>query len=890
MRFFLLIVCGFSPFFISVLGQNDTQLDLVKKERHVVFVPIEEQKGSFDNAQQVIENNHYEKITIGKGLIYSVPVKSIGKGQSESIQVKLRGFRNPDLNQIEFRVNDSSEVLSFIMFNDSTLTLYLPAKKSTYSVVARYKKKVVGKIKIAVYKTIYKKIILVKLGDYELDEKDLNTFLNNTYSPSKIQFNIIEVHNFSDSLFNENTIFDNPSPNNDRYTRQMRNLRDAYFEANPNANINAYYVFLIPGFTDPSVQGYMTSNKAMAFIKYAEPPYLNRTLARELGFGIGMLKKSWENNGPSKGSTMNLMDINGGLELSYPQWESLRHSSSSFSFFDEDEDVKTNNGMVAYYFWEENEDGFIELNGDQPLNQIRRPYKKNYLSFHLNIQDVLFEIIFTLGDYFICWWHIITLSFFTFSYLVFRFVVWFRRRKTKEKPGFFKRKLVSWPVLASAIGLTLLSFQIINAQFSKYEVTSGLIQDFKGHSINKVSGEIIENKNLRHSEEEELKSEVLVKKNKNWYVKRRKKVLYFDVFKDSVGIYKQCRYNSDHDSLILKSLNYREVSASHYVVFNYYSEDGRLETQKAYNHLGVEISNKLKIKDPAKRILLFVNGYRPTSVGHSFEDRFMDIKAKGLEFPNSSNLIYSFDRFDYWRPWNEIDLLFQKRINPTDSYYADGHFSVSTSNYKSLIDFTTISAQYPKRCSNPKKHNCYKIQLKSTGFFGDKERNTYHVLPTDPNRKGFRIRKENGQIAAKNMLMMLNEIPNRSLNDTLYIVAHSMGYAYALGMIDEFRGKVHFGGFYIIAPENASQGDVLVNEWKEVWQYGSKWNKKEKDAPCLQDGVAPQFCAGGLSEANRAYIPNHFYKRKGFFDSHFVGYFTWIFDIDQGEKGAIKQR
>ena len=133
---------------------------------------------------------------------------------------------------------------------------------------------------------------------------------------------------------------------------------------------------------------------------------------------------------------------------------------------------------------------------------------------------------------------------------------------------------------------------------------------------------------------------------------------------------------------------------------------------------------------------------------------------------------------------------------------------------------------------------------------------------------------------------MLNEIPNRSVNDTLFIVAHSMGYAYSLGIIEELRGKIAFGGYYIISPENASAGKVKLEEWGQVWQYGSDFIT---DPPCLQDGVAPQTCAGGLSENERVYIPENLYYKKGFFDSHFIGYYEWIFKIPEGQKGRILQ-
>lgn len=163
------------------------------------------------------------------------------------------------------------------------------------------------------------------------------------------------------------------------------------------------------------------------------------------------------------------------------------------------------------------------------------------------------------------------------------------------------------------------------------------------------------------------------------------------------------------------------------------------------------------------------------------------------------------------------------------------------------------------------------------------------MLASRSNKKGFLLRRENGRVAGRNLLQLLNEMPNSSRNDTLYLVAHSMGYAYSLGMMDVLRGQMQFGGCFIIAPENASAGKVFPEEWKEIWQYGSNFEKVGREAPCLQDGVAPQVAVAGLPNSKRVFIPRRLYLKKGFFDSHFIGYYTWIFDIPKGQRGAIKQ-
>jgi hypothetical protein len=79
------------------------------------------------------------------------------------------------------------------------------------------------------------------------------------------------------------------------------------------------------------------------------------------------------------------------------------------------------------------------------------------------------------------------------------------------------------------------------------------------------------------------------------------------------------------------------------------------------------------------------------------------------------------------------------------------------------------------------------------------------------------------------------------------------------------RGKINFGGFFILAPENACAGKTIKKEWKEVWQYGANLEPKTRNAPCLQDGVAAQTKAKGLGENNRVFFPKENEKNMGFF-------------------------
>ncbi len=817
---------------------------------------------------------------------YKIPFKSVGFGQTDLVNARLLNGDTLTMDSLSFRIYETGQLLSFVKTEQGLLTLELPPMGMNYLVSAIYRGREIGQLKVIPYKLRMEKVYLVPLAASKVNIDSLEAKVNRIYRQANVQVDLEVLPVFQHPEWEAATLLDNPSVIHERYSNQMHDLRDLYVETHPDMDKKAYYLFLVPGFTDPGTRGYMVRNKALGFVKVDKSPKLAQTIARQLGYGMGFFKDSWMDDGPAKGSTHNLMDIPSGREMRHKQWGQLRFSAHSYSLFDNYEDVRTNNGFVAYYFWKEKKNGELDLGNGNFLAAIKHPYKKNYLSYHLNIDNVLFQPLFTWGGKFINTLHLFVSTAVLLLGIYFGRKVgrWIKNKYRRPRLRRFIWRLIQLGAIPYAIYLMIL---FVNLGYSWFEVRSGKLDEMNGLSVNRAISYIAVNDNVKHPSEMDLSSELVIQRGKTWRKEERMPVLYFAVRQDKKGEWTKVRLQAHSDSLVLSTRHYAEKAESHYLVFNYITPKGGFQQQRVFNYAGNEITDKLDIPDPAKRILLFVNGYRPTSIGHTFEENFADIKQKGLEFPDSRNLVYTFDRYEYWRPWNAIDQKFEKRINPSETYYADGHFSVSTSNHRSLINFTTVSAAYPKRCSHNKKHHCY-TSKSAKNFLGSRTVRTINMHRTRPNKSGFRKRLKNGHIAGRNIYQMLNEVPNRSENDTLYIVAHSMGYAYALGIIEELRGKIQFGSFYIIAPENASAGTVHLSEWQDVWQYGSRFQKGSGDAPCLLDGVAPQVKANGLKHSNRIYIPEKLYKKKGFFDSHFIGYYTWILDIEKGRKGYIK--
>jgi hypothetical protein len=786
------------------------------------------------------------------------------------VSLSFRKNRKFTLDSLDFLLNNQAIRLKIRQKNDTLYSLELPKRMVNYELKIVLNNEVKALLKVAVYKELTKHVYLVPLIPFSQSLDSLQDALNRSFSAAGVKL-VLHKETYAQIVDNQQELLDNPSPDFDRYTFQMQAIRDAYFSKKGSMNRSAYYLFLVPGFMNDSLDFYAVQNKSIGFLAEKDTlltaANLEQVLAIGLGAGVNHTRST---------------------PFSYLEWKHIRQQIFTFSMYDAYENVGSSSGRVAYYFWEKSSDGSIVLKNNELLSTIFRPFKKNYFSYHLNITVFWFKPLFYLKTYSVNLIHLIV------TLLIFGTVIYYRIKlhrfiKLRFRRSFILRFSSRIALFLVATGVSILLYILVNLTYQFFEIKEGILHDLNNYKVEKVVEKIGTSIHNPREDVVNLHTEVLIKKGKKWTVHRFKSVLYFNIELSEKIQEQKMVFSGDSDSLVLPKLGVSKPAKNHYIVVNTL-KNKRLVKQQLFNYSGVELTNKIALNDPASRILLFVNGYRPTVFGADLQEAFSVIQQKGLEFPNSDNLLYDFDRFDYWQPWNNISGLFQKRINPSEVLYADGHFSVATSNYKNILAFTEASNRYPKRCSNPKKHHCYAtITTRSNFFGGTKKENTLDLLPLKSNKKGFELRYENGKIAGLNLLQRLNEIPNRSQNDTLFIVSHSMGYAYSLGMIDVVRGHINFGGFYCIAPENARAGKINTSEWKEVWQYGSKlWGKAE--APCMQDGVAPQQLAQGLSHKKHVSFPKNTYRHRGFFNSHFIGYYTWIFDLKKGAAGYIEQR
>jgi hypothetical protein len=251
-----------------------------------------------------------------------------------------------------------------------------------------------------------------------------------------------------------------------------------------------------------------------------------------------------------------------------------------------------------------------------------------------------------------------------------------------------------------------------------------------------------------------------------------------------------------------------------------------------------------------QRYLVFSNGYR----------------GLHLDSVTTSNEIYTVSPAGGMSPagyWYDMDDTLISRFQPTIPLFIDGHHPVSTSTHRS------------------KGRSFWSWFVTRFGWIG----RSNWGFNDEPNEVGFDTRFENGQRCGEKFT---RQYLKTGLHDTLDMVCHSMGYAYALGFVNAVEPYMVLGKILIMAPESPGTRGMDWNRFEEVWQYGSNRFEPGADITCRQDGVAPQCAVAGFQDlkpdkGGRLFIPD--YAKKGFVRSHHLSYWNWFYDIKKGDRG-----
>lgn len=536
--------------------------------------------------------------------------------------------------------------------------------------------------------------------------------------------------------------------------------------------------------------------------------------------------------------------------------------SCSFLFAD--------NGRVTHLAWTENPNGTIQ-NTTSNFGLIFFEQRNQFVNYK-DPNNPFFKIRFTwIG---IEWTliHLIAL----FLTILIQLLTFRRINRKMAESRFFKRwsyrilKLVLWGSVISGNAAIIWAVDYYNTQIHfRYHQLS----DFKKATPRTLRKSLADRTYFQAKETNKLRFQLYRKAKGKWYTQRALPVLHFEQKSNGHITYqKDTRYFKWHPDS-------SRIKATTQLILLHQKNNNGTDTTLFFRFQDKQLVPIEIQQDKPQRILLFVNGYRPVSDDQDPEKALQAINGKGLEHPKSKNIIHRVDLYNYW-PQDQFARAVQQRIAPDQTVYADGHHSVSTSNHGSLLKFISSAALYPKPCLG--KHHCA-----TTKIANQQEVRTYSLLATVPNYAGFRKRYLSGQQAGRNLLQELSKNGNLTQNDTLYAVSHSMGHAYLLGMARILKGKIQFGAYFAFAPENPKGKTFKTKDWRAVYQYGTKLYGSQRHAPCQQDGVAPQWRMSGLGENQQISFPKNLSKRLGYFSSHYIGYYDWVFDIPKGQAGYL---
>ena len=307
----------------------------------------------FDALKYSAWKDKYEVIQGEDEYQYVVPYKSMGRVDTDVIFAKISVPYNSAVDALTFEITGNTTPLTYepVPDNNSLFKITLPVGAGNYEVYAMFNGLKLGKLNVKSYDEITKKITIVPIATVTLNKTTIETALNTIYKPANVKFNVTIAEPYLSTVFSHSTIFLDPETNlMSRYTPEMRALRDEYLAAHPLEDENSL-IFVIPGFEDNSIEGYMPLGLSYGFVK-AGIPQFERVLAHELGHGIGSFQHSWNNQGPPEESTNNLMDYSidfDNIHLIEEQWETFRTGGSDFNFWDEEEDGSSASPQVCWY-------------------------------------------------------------------------------------------------------------------------------------------------------------------------------------------------------------------------------------------------------------------------------------------------------------------------------------------------------------------------------------------------------------------------------------------------------------------------------------------------------------------------------------------------------------
>ncbi|MCQ2976223.1 MAG: hypothetical protein MJ211_15595 [Bacteroidales bacterium] len=302
------------------------------------FLPSDKQVYAFDylgsGDHGIFANNEYYP----KSGSYDFRYKSVKTSQTDYVKVDFSTYRGGDKENIVFKDRYG---IKLKLIDDNTLAFTASNKPDTNYIYAYDKDGVrIGKLFVYTYNQKIHNVFLVPVKSNGTQNvnlpnvEEVSRAVKKTFNQSvtSFKFQIVDPVIIPDLT----TFTHGGSKWTSVFNDDQKKVLEAYDD---KMNDNDFYLFFVDNVLDKfdsfgtSVAGYMPRGYNCGFIYDGGSP---RTIAHELGLGVGNLEHAFEKSNTS-GKTKNLMDYSDGEELYHFQWNEIQDPSRVWLKWSKDE-------------------------------------------------------------------------------------------------------------------------------------------------------------------------------------------------------------------------------------------------------------------------------------------------------------------------------------------------------------------------------------------------------------------------------------------------------------------------------------------------------------------------------------------------------------------------
>ncbi|BDX37768.1 hypothetical protein CYCD_11230 [Tenuifilaceae bacterium CYCD] len=308
------------------------------------FTAAQGQQYGFDSLRHQAHANYYQEMEVN-GKLIKLPWKALAVGQIDPVNLKVRrSSEATPYSDLKISVMGGAELQPTTGANTANQTYNLTGttEGDEFAVVTKFrsgdKDLYAGGIWAATYQQKNFNLYIVPLPGVNVPEATIGQVqngLNQIYSQAVVHWNVQPMNGLTGVELGDNGLDWADSEMLSAYNTEMNSVISAFKDWKTNADPDAYYLFVVPQFSEGGVEGFMPRNRRFGFVTLSQLDA--RLVAHEIGHGAFNLRHTFPE--AQQGSTDNLMDYTQDkFALLKAQWDLIHNPETTTGLFDDMED------------------------------------------------------------------------------------------------------------------------------------------------------------------------------------------------------------------------------------------------------------------------------------------------------------------------------------------------------------------------------------------------------------------------------------------------------------------------------------------------------------------------------------------------------------------------